>query len=158
MPTSLFAPDFKAVLQHARQTSGTPGGPFPSPQDWRDEWIYFLMMDRFDNPSQLPRHTPFDDPNYADFQGGKLSGVRQRLPYLKRLGTGAIWLSPVLKNLPFRPTYHGYGIYDFLSVDPRFADDPLNADDELRTLVDAAHAEGLYVIMDIVLNHTGDIF
>jgi glycosidase len=158
MPISLFSPDFESVLQHARLTRGTPEGPFPSPQDWRDEWIYFLMVDRFDNPDRLPHHAPFDDPNFADFQGGKLSGVRQRLPYLKRLGVGAIWLSPVLKNLPFSPSYHGYGIHDFLRVEPRFADDPQRADDELRALVDAAHSEGLYVIMDIVLNHTGDVF
>jgi len=72
---------------------------------------------------------------------------------------GAIWLSPVLKNLPFDDgSYHGYGIHDFLRADPRFATQPAKADDELRSLVDAAHQAGLYVIFDIVLNHTGDVF
>ena len=55
-------------------------------------------------------------------------------------------------------SYHGYGIHHFLHAEPRFADDPTRADDELRALVDAAHAEGLYVIFDIVLNHTADVF
>lgn len=160
MPTSLFAPDFQAVLDQAKQTSGTPSGPFASPEDWRDQWIYFLMVDRFNNPTMAPQHTPFDDPNLFAFQGGKFSGVRQQLPYLRQLGVGAIWLSPVLKNLGWDPStgYHGYGIHDFLRAAPHFADDPQQADDELRVLVDAAHEQGIYVVLDIVLNHTGDVF
>jgi len=159
MPTSLFGADFQAVLDQTRRQSGKAGGPFPSPEDWRDQIIYFLMVDRFNNPGAPPRHQPFDDPNFFEFQGGKFSGVRQQLAYIKRLGAGAVWLSPVLKNLPFEGgTYHGYGIHDFLSAEPRFADNPDAADDELRALVDAAHALGLYVIFDIVLNHTGNVF
>ena len=158
MPSSLSAADFQAVLDRAEQTAGRPGGPFPSPEDWRDLPIYFLMVDRFNNPTAGPRHAPFDDPGFADYQGGKFSGVQAQLPYIKALGAGAVWLSPVLKNLPFDPSYHGYGIHDFISAEPRFADNPAKADDELRALVDAAHAQGLYVIFDIVLNHTGDVF
>jgi glycosidase len=157
-PSSLRAPEVDAVIADAQRTRGTPQGPFPSPQDWRDHWIYFLMVDRFNNPSAPPRHRPYDDPGYAGYQGGTFSGVHAQLAYLKRLGIGAIWLSPVLKNLPSQPTYHGYAIHDFLRADPRFADDPDNADNELRALVDAAHAHGIYVIFDIVLNHTGDVF
>jgi glycosidase len=71
---------------------------------------------------------------------------------------GAIWLSPVLENLPFSNTYHGYGIHDFIRAETRFAEVAANADDELRALVDAAHAIGIYVIFDIVLNHAGDVF
>src|SRR5215472_10227987 len=158
MPSSLFAADFQAVLDEAERTAGRPGGPFPSPEDWRDVPIYFLMVDRFNNTSAKPKHQPFDDPTFADFQGGKFSGVQAQLPYIKALGAGAIWCSPVLRNLRFDPSYHGYGIHDFISAEPRFADNPAKADDELRALVDAAHAQGLYVIFDIVLNHTGDVF
>ncbi|MGA2179253.1 MAG: alpha-amylase family glycosyl hydrolase [Verrucomicrobiota bacterium] len=160
MFTSLFSPEIQAVLDNAQKAAGQPGpGPFPSPADWRDEVIYFLMVDRFNNPAAPPVHAPFDDPNYFAYQGGKFSGIKQRLAYIKNLGVGAIWLSPVLKNLPFDAgSYHGYGIHDFLRADPRFATKPANADDELRSLVDAAHQAGLYVIFDIVLNHTGDVF
>jgi glycosidase len=92
--------------------------------------------------------------------------VRQQLEYLQQLGVGALWLSPVLKNCQYNPfTYHGYGIQDFLQVDPRFASDPRAArenpqlaEDELRALIDEAHARGIYVIFDIVLNHAGDVF
>jgi glycosidase len=153
---SVFDPDFQAVYSRAARQGAPPA--FPSPADWRDCPIYFLMVDRF-NAARPPAHTPFDDANFYGYQGGKFSGVRAQLPYIKALGAGAIWLSPVLKNLPFaNESYHGYGIHDFLHAEPRFADDPAAADDELRALVDAAHAQGLYVIFDIVLNHVGDVF
>ena len=162
MPSSLSAPDVQAVLQAARRDAAqghTPPAAFPSPIDWRDQWIYFLMLDRFNNPTAPPKHQLFDDPHFFGFQGGTYAGVQQQLPYLRALGAGAIWLSPVLRNFPFDPhTYHGYGIHDFLRAEPRFATDSANADRELRDLVDAAHQAGLYVIFDIVLNHTGDAF
>jgi glycosidase len=159
VPTSLFSPDFQAVLDQAVNPPNAAAAPFASPADWRDRWIYFLMLDRFNNPSATPRHQPFDDPNFFGFQGGKFSGVEQQLPYIKKLGAGAIWLSPVLKNFSFDANaYHGYGIHNFIRAEPRFADNPSLADDELRQLVDAAHQQDLLVIFDIVLNHTGDAF
>ena len=159
MPTSLFAADFQSVLDQAVNPPNPATAPFPSPEDWRDRWIYFLMLDRFNHPSAPPHHQPFDDPNFSGFQGGAFSGVQQQLPYIKQLGAGAIWLSPVLKNFIFDlNTYHGYGIHNFISAEPRFADTPAAADNELRALVDAAHQQDLLVIFDIVLNHTGNAF
>lgn len=133
--------------------------PFPSPQDWRDVWIYFLLLDRFNRADgKLPASTPYDQP-FGEFQGGTFNGVRERLEYIKDLGAGAIWLSPVLKNRQSdQGTFHGYGIQDFLRPEPRFASAPGKEEDELRALVDEAHAIGLYVIFDIVLNHAGDVF
>ena len=133
--------------------------PFPSPQDWRDVWIYFLMLDRFNRADgKSPASMPYDEP-FGEFQGGTFNGVRERLNYIKELGAGAIWLSPVLKNRQSdRGTFHGYGIQDFLQPEPRFASAPGKEEDELRALVDEAHALGLYVIFDIVLNHAGDVF
>ena len=158
MPTSLFAPDFQAILDQAVNPPNTAAAAFPSPEDWRDRWIYFLMLDRFNNPNGPPPQ-PFDDPNFSGFQGGKFSGVQQQLAYIKNLGAGAIWLSPPLKNFEFDPnTYHGYGIHNFIAAEPRFADNPAAADNELRALVDAAHQQDLLVIFDIVLNHTGNAF
>jgi glycosidase len=158
-PDSLFSPEFRSIYEAAAEAAGTQTGPYPSPADWRDQWIYFLMLDRFNNPAAPPRHAPFDDPDFFGFQGGTFAGVREKLPYIKGLGAGAIWLSPVLRNLRFDDgSYHGYGIHDFIRAEPRFATVPEKADDELRGLVDAAHAQGLYVIFDIVLNHTGNVF
>jgi len=159
MPTSLFAPDFQVILDQAVNPPSPAAAAFPSPEDWRDRWIYFLILDRFNNPSAPPVHLPFDDPSFSRFQGGKFSGVQQQLAYIKQLGAGAIWLSPVLKNFSFDPnTYHGYGIHNFIGAEPRFADNPAAADNELRALVDAAHQQDLLVIFDIVLNHTGNAF
>jgi glycosidase len=159
VPTSLFGADFQAILDRAVNPLNPAEAAYPSPEDWRDRWIYFLMLDRFNNPAAPPAHQPFNDGTFFGFQGGKFSGVRQQLAYIKRLGAGAIWLSPVFKNFAFDPyTYDGYGIQNFIGAEPRFADNPAAADDELRALVDAAHQQDLLVIFDIVLNHTGNAF
>lgn len=132
--------------------------PFPSPVDWRDHWIYFLMIDRFNNPDGPPRHTPFDG-KFGEFQGGTLKGVQEQLSYLKLLGVGAIWITPPLKNkanldgASNEGSYHGYGIQHFLEVDPHFG-----TEEDLIALVDEAHARGIYVIFDVVINHGGDLF
>jgi glycosidase len=167
MPTSVWSPEIDVVIAAAR----APGTkrirvsdrvvevptPFPSPRDWRDHPIYQILVDRFDNPAAAPRHSW--DGAHGEFQGGTFEGIRQRLDYLRDLGVGALWLSPVLKNRSSDHfSHHGYGIQDFLVVEPRFATAPERAADELRTLVDEAHARGLYVIFDVVLNHAGDVF
>ncbi len=131
----------------------------PSPADWRDQFIYFLLVDRFDNdaadvPAYRPGIPTGRDPAQGGlFQGGTLRGVMRRLDYIQGLGCTAIWLSPILKNRAVDDSYHGYGIQNFLEVDPRFG--TLH---DLQELVRAAHARGLYVIMDMVLNHTGDVW
>lgn len=140
-----------AALAAAR--TGVARPVFPSPPDWRDVWIYFLMVDRFAHPTNPPRRLPADA-DHGGFQGGTIAGVTAKLDYLAGLGAGAIWLSPVLRNPQWdEGAYHGYGIQDFLSIDPRFG-----TPSGLRSLVDGAHQRGLYVILDIVLNHTGDLF
>ncbi|BAB72621.1 alpha-amylase family glycosyl hydrolase [Anabaena sp. FACHB-709] len=139
--------------------------PFPSPADWRDLWIYFIMTDRFNNPSAPPTMSwnAFDGNDFLGkkalgFQGGTFEGIRQQLGYLEKLGVGAIWITPPFKNCQYEPTYHGYGIQDFLQIDPRFASNKDNPEAELQALIDEAHARGIYVIFDIVLNHTGNVF
>jgi hypothetical protein len=168
MVGSVWAPEVQAVFDRAGRL-GTRRvrvdgrtvrvqTPFPSPTDWRDRWIYFLLVDRFNNAAAAPRAEPWDGV-HDRFQGGTLEGVRRQLGYLAELGVGAIWLSPVLKNCQYlEGSYHGYGIQDFLRVDPRFAARPNRAEAELRALVDEAHARGMHVILDVVLNHVGDVF
>ena len=174
MPTSIMGADIQAELDKAR----VPGlksvqvgnrvveipSPFPSPEDWRDTIMYFLLVDRFNNPMAPPNNLPWDS-EFSDFQGGTFNGIREQLDYLKALGVSAIWLSPVQKNCQYSPTYHGYGIQNFLAIEPRFASNPAQAkqdpqfvENELRQLVDEAHARGIYIIFDIVLHHAGDVF
>jgi glycosidase len=64
-----------------------------------------------------------------------------------------VWLGPVFKQVRKLETYHGYGVQDFLDIDQRFG-----TKEELRELVDEAHSLGLYVILDIILNHSGNVF
>jgi glycosidase len=87
------------------------------------------------------------------FQGGTLKGMKQRLSYLKNLGITAIWVGPIFKQRDELNTYHGYGIQNFLDVDPRFG---TRAD--LVDFVKAAHKEHIRIILDIVFNHSGSNF
>ena len=141
--------------------------PFPSPIDWRDVWIYFLMTDRFNNPVSPPNSTK-ENPAIAwnqpyDFrQGGTFKGIEAELDYILSLGAGAIWISPILKNpKPNSPfNYHGYATQDFMHIDGRFGSDgtEATAESELKELIDAAHARGIYVVIDIVINHSAEVF
>jgi glycosidase len=177
MPTQAFSADVQATIAQyssaARLASTVPvlvdGStvqvpyPYPSPTDWRDCWIYFLMIDRFNNPSAAPKFTW--NKKYGFRQGGTFEGVREQLPYLQELGVNAIWLSPVLKNTHpeidgFAYAYPGYNTQDFFNLESRFASDgtQATAESELQALVQEAHARGMHVIVDIVLNHAGRVF
>ena len=128
-------------------------------EDWRDEIIYQVVVDRFDNgdtsndaleglgtdPLDLRRH-----------QGGDWAGLRRRLGYIRELGATAIWISPIVRNVDRagpEDGYHGYWASDFTELNPRFGDMQ-----ELRRLVRDAHALGLKVIVDVVTNHAGRVF
>src|SRR3970282_1519241 len=104
------------MIKSIRQLDFTPKGDvFPSPRDWRDVFIYFLLVDRFDDnrrggtadkPGGAPRGR--DSQQGKVFQGGNLKGIMRRLNYIKGLGANAIWLSPVFKNRQERAdSYHG---------------------------------------------------
>ena len=87
------------------------------------------------------------------FVGGTLAGLESKLGYLMRLGVTAIWISPIFKQVRADETYHGYAIQNFLDVDPHFG-----SREDLRRLVETAHGLGIRVILDIILNHCGDVF
>ena len=123
--------------------------------DWRDEVIYQVMVDRFENGDRgndynVRRHDP------ARYHGGDWRGLQDRLPYLQELGVTSLWISPVVKNVETDAGvdgYHGYWAQDFTAVNHHFGD--LVA---LRRLVDEAHARDMTVIIDIVTNHVGQAF
>jgi glycosidase len=133
---------------------------FPSPDDWRDQVVYQLLIDRFDDAKNHPPYNPKREKRGRDpkegqrFQGGKIRGITRRLDYIRGLGCTTIWISPPLKNrLDDEASYHGYGAQDFLSIDPRFG---TLAD--LQNLVREAHRRGMYVILDVVIDHCGDVW
>jgi len=155
---------------------------YKSPSAWEDQVLYFLMLDRFsDNnekgckdvagktisggttplfktsDNQNAIRTEADAAKWRDaggrYVGGTIKGLSSKLGYLKRLGVSAIWISPIFKQVAFQETYHGYGIQNFLQVNPRFG-----SAQELKDLVKAAHGQGILVILDIILNHAGNVF
>ena len=140
---------------------------FPSPTDWMDEVLYFLLPDRFSdgqehtrpmlnrqNPEKArPAHFRFDlwaQSAGERWQGGTITGIKSKLSYLKGLGVTAIWVGPVFKQRSHLNTYHGYAIQDFLDIDPR-----LGTRQDLVELVAEAHAQGTRVILDVIFNHSG---
>ncbi|HTS45021.1 MAG TPA: alpha-amylase family glycosyl hydrolase, partial [Puia sp.] len=129
-------------------------------REWREEFIYFLMTDRF-HDDELRK--PVNQPNRSvgiqtpdNFYGGKINGITRNLDYIAGLGCTAIWLSPVFENNA--GAYHGYNINNYLNIDPNFG-----TLDDLVNLVEAAHnykKKGvpfpIRIILDVVINHSGD--
>ena len=89
---------------------------------------------------------PYEVSNCLDFYGGDLEGVLQKIPYLKALGITALYLNPIFRAA----TVHKYDCLDYFAVDPH-----LGGDEALIALVAALHREGMHIILDISLNHTG---
>ncbi|MBO0696958.1 MAG: hypothetical protein J2P46_01060 [Zavarzinella sp.] len=124
---------------------------FSSTREWREEFIYFLMVDRFhDDQTRAPpagTGRTLGVPAPDGFYGGTIRGVTNNLAYIAGLGCTAVWLSPVLAC----NSYHGYDTRNYLDIDPRFG-----TKQDLIDLVDAAHARDMRVVMDVVINHSGD--
>lgn len=134
----------------------------------QDEVIYFVLPDRFENGDLANDHgglkggplvDGFDPTSAGFYHGGDIKGVTQRLDYIQGLGATAVWLAPIFKNRAVQgppghesAAHHGYWITDFTDVDPH-----LGTKADFKALVDAAHARGLKVYMDIVVNHTADV-
>ncbi|NBS14449.1 MAG: hypothetical protein EBT57_06540, partial [Verrucomicrobia bacterium] len=145
---------------------------FPSPSDWRDINIYQLFTDRFadgdtanntstamgiDRTSWYVNNSGRNFPFNRNFHhGGDWKGLKNNLNYLTGMGVNAVWISGVQMNAQGRDTrytpYHQYHPTDFFNVDPA-----QGTFQELKDLIDACHARGIYVILDVVINHTADL-
>lgn len=133
-----------------------------------DELVYFVLPDRFENGDRANDkgglkgdrlQTGYDPSAKGFYHGGDLAGLTKRLDYIAGLGATAIWFAPIFKNKPVQGPkgdesagYHGYWVTDFTAVDPHFG---TNA--EFKAFVEAAHARGMKVYMDIITNHTADV-
>ena len=142
-------------------TSKTTKKPF----FWESATVYFLLIDRFNNGSKS------NDYNYnrnkptgklRGFEGGDIRGVIQKLDegYFDKLGINAIWMTPVVEQIHdgvnegtgFSYGFHGYWTRDWSALDPSFG---TRAD--LAELVEKAHARGIRILLDAVINHTGPV-
>lgn len=143
----------------------------PSPEDWRNEILYFLLPDRFSDGKEATRPLldreklasiraatvggwdwrKWQQSGSRRWQGGTIQGIKSKLPYLEELGITSLWVGPIFRQrINHDGTYHGYAIQDFLDVDPH-----LGTREDLVDLVDAAHARGMRIILDVIFNHSG---
>jgi glycosidase/chitodextrinase len=132
-----------------------------------NDTIYQIMVDRFHDgdPSNNAtgaaiRYGETSEEDFRHMKGGDWQGVIDKLSYIKNMGYTAIWISPVAEpqmtnrenNGTGRNTaYHGYNVKDPNKANPYFG-----TKEKLKELVDAAHAQGIKVVIDVVPNHIGD--
>ena len=118
------------------------------PQDFEGEQVV-AQPDAWDNRKRADISYQLLVYSFADGNGdkvGDLPGLTRRLDYIDALGASAVWLSPIHPAA----SYHGYDVLDYEAVNPAFGTDA-----DLRAFIDAAHARGIRVYLDYVLNHTG---
>ena len=158
-----------AACGNAPQSFATPGVTGPTtvePQrDWSEAIIYFVITDRFANGDRS-NDAHVDLANPGGWHGGDFAGLEAQLDEITSLGATAIWITSVQLQIsqpsivPGIPElgldffehygFHGYWIEDFEAIEPRLGDEAA-----LTSLVDAAHARGLKVLLDVVYNHSG---
>jgi alpha-amylase len=152
---------FGSATAAAPVTKPVQGKPFT----WENATVYFLLTDRFNNGNPANDHAygRKDDAAVArGFMGGDLAGVTQKIRdgYFDDLGVDAIWITPPVEQI-HAPTdegtgktygFHGYWARDFTAIDAN-----LGLEADLHELVDAAHARGIRVLLDVVMNQTGPV-
>ncbi len=129
-----------------------------------DSQIYFVMTDRFANGdvsndeaglTGFPAVTGYDPADIGYFHGGDLKGLTSKLDYIQGLGFNSIWITPPVKQRYVQgdsAAYHGYWGLDFTTIDPH-----LGTEEDFKNFVSEAHKRDMKVIVDIVINHTGDV-
>ena len=136
-----------------------------TPFVWESANVYFLLTDRFNNGNPNNDHTyNRNKPTGAlrGFEGGDIRGVIQKLDegYFDTLGINAIWMTPVVEQIHdgvnegtgFSYGFHGYWTRDWSALDPSYG-----TKKDLAELVQKAHARGIRILLDAVINHTGPV-
>ncbi|MDQ2822371.1 MAG: alpha-amylase family glycosyl hydrolase [Pseudomonadota bacterium] len=143
------------------QNTAQPARPF----SWDNATVYFLLTDRFNNadPSNDHAYGRKDDAaSLRGFMGGDLAGITAKIKagYFTELGVDALWITPPVEQIHGATDegtgksygFHGYWARDFTAIDAA-----LGTEADLHALVDAAHAAGIRVLLDVVINHTGPV-
>jgi alpha-amylase len=146
---TLGCADFRELDEQANVTMST------HVDDWRDEVIYQVLVDRFANGDRGNDHL-VNTGDLARYQGGDWQGLIDRMGYFEELGVTTLWISPVVRNVETDANvdgYHGYWAQDFGDVNPHFGSLAT-----LQELVREAHRRDMKVIIDIVTNHVGQAF
>ncbi|WP_027460997.1 alpha-amylase family glycosyl hydrolase [Deinococcus murrayi] len=152
------APAFAALAPQALSSSAA--------DSWRQQVIYLALPDRFHNGSVANDNAGqpycFDPAWPTKFHGGDLAGLRSKLGYLKDLGVGTLWTTPVYAQVPeVNPRtsgascgYHGYWP-DFRNPSDLAVEPKLGTASDLSGLIADLHANGMRYMMDMVVNHAG---
>ena len=144
---------FSLLLCYAL-SSWAANSSFLSRTDFRDESIYFVMTTRFYNGDPGNDVQCWDAQNYNvgdPAWRGDFKGLIEKMDYIKALGFTAIWVTPIVENASGYD-YHGYHAHDFSKVDHRYESEGVS----FQQVIEEAHKRGMKVILDIVLNHTGN--
>lgn len=132
---------------------------------WESSTVYFLLTDRFNNgdtSNDLQFERTKETGVLRGFEGGDLRGIIQKIDenYFSDLGVNAIWMTPIVEQIKDATdegtgatyAYHGYWAKDWTRLDPNFG-----TKEDLKELVEKAHAKGIRVLLDAVVNHTGPV-
>ncbi|KAH6918774.1 alpha-amylase [Coprinopsis sp. MPI-PUGE-AT-0042] len=119
--------------------------------EWRGRSIYQVITDRFAHPTGST--PPECDTGSQTWCGGTWKGILDHLDYIQDAGFTAIWISPVNKNYEgprtaYGDPYHGYWVTDVSQLNSKFG-----TSDDLHALVDGLHRRGMYIMVDVVVNH-----
>lgn len=133
--------------------------------DWDEAVIYMTCTDRFydgntSNDKAYNTTDVFDKKGSLSYHGGDFAGLEQKLDYLENLGVNTIWITPIVENSDTKTDdngkeipstgYHGYWASDFTNLNPH-----LGTEAEFKSLINAVHAHGMKLMVDVVLNHAG---
>lgn len=128
-------------------------GPADVPAWPESKVIYQIFPERFangDKRNDPPNVVPWDAaPTYANFMGGDVAGVVEKIPYLKNLGVGAVYFNPIFAS----PSNHGYETIDYHKVEPRFG-----TNQEFAAMTRELKRNGIRTVLDGVYNHTAITF
>ena len=136
-----------------------------TPFVWEGANLYFLMTDRFNN-GDTSNDISFNRTKTAGklrgFEGGDIKGISKKIDegYFDKLGINAIWFTPIVEQIHdgvdegtgLSYGFHGYWARDWTNLDPNFG-----TKEDLATLVEKAHAHGIRIVLDGVINHTGPV-
>lgn len=153
------------MLALGAATAATPAPAPTKPFTWENATVYFLLTDRFSNgnpANDLAYGRKLDAATARGYMGGDLAGVTAKIRegYFTDLGVDAIWITPPVEQIHGGTDegtgksygFHGYWASDFTALDAN-----LGTEQDMRDLVDAAHARGIRVLLDVVMNHTGPV-
>jgi alpha-amylase len=150
-------------IQSCHTSSRKSLAPQADPFIWENALVYFLLTDRFQNGDTSNDFlAPVRPAPYRGFMGGDVKGITQKINdnYFSNLGVTALWMTPLLQNIDgfvdegtgISYGFHGYWIKDWTQIDPR-----VGTEAEVREMVRTAHARGIRVLFDVVINHTGPV-